>query len=243
MFIAVTALPGDPAAYLEAAALCGLAPAEARSRCAGPLPRILVRQAAGPDAQRIAEGLEALGFRALAADPKAVPTDARRVVARQLAWTDTGFQVTDGQGRSHDVFFPDLTLFQTGFRATSHTEVTTSTERKFSMGRALATGGLSISKTVETTSTEVTSHREAFILALREEGQPEVMLYESKLNFQCLGAALQHTRAGNLKALLERLTALSGVRVEARAGDPAFLRGLPQVGVDEVDLALYLARY
>ena len=242
MFIAVTRLPDDPAAFAEAAALCGLAQAEARSRCAGPLPRVLVRQAAEDEARAWAAGLEALGFRTLVADPRLIPTDAQRIVARQLAWADTGFTVTDLQARSHEVFFPDITLFQTGLRTTSHAEVVKSTERKFSMGRALATGGLSLSKTVETTSTEVTSHRDSFVLVERDGGRPGVILYESRLNFQCLGAALQHTRAGNLKVLLERLRTLAGVAVEERAAQPAFLRGLPHVGVDEVDLGLFLAR-
>lgn len=242
MFLAVTRLPVDTAAYAAAAGLCGLTQAEVRSRCAGVLPKVLIRQLPAVEAPKAVAGLEALGFGILAAEPGEVPTDAQRVLARQLAWTDTGFAVTDAQGRRHEVFFPDIVLFQTGFRTTSQETVVKSKERKFSVSRALLTSGLSLSKTVETTRTEVTSHRESFILVERDGGQPGVMLYEARLNFQCLGAAIQPTRPGNLKALLARLTSLSAAPVDARAAQPAFLRGLPQVGVDEVDLGLFLAR-
>ena len=242
MFVAVTTLPEQPAALAEAAVLCGLTPMEVRARCAGVLPRVLVRQASAPDAERIKAGLEALCFRAFAAAVEDVPTDAQRIVARQLAWTDTGFTVLEASGACHDCFFPTLSLFQLGFRATTHAEVVKSTERKFSMGRALATGGLSLSKTVETVRNEVTIQRDSFLLVNRTDGLPAIMLYESRLDFQCLGSGLQHTRAGNLKALLERLRVLAAVPVDDLTMQQTFLRGVPQIGVDEVDLGLFLIR-
>ena len=242
MFVTVTRLPELPSALAEAAVLCGLTPMEVRARCAGVLPRVLVRQASAADGQRMVAGLEALGFQAFAAAPEEVPTDAQRIVARQLAWTEGGLAVQEAGGARHECLATTFNLLQTGFRATTHAEVVKSTERKFSMGRALATGGLSLSKTVETVRNEVTIHRESFILVNRAQGLPAIMLYESRLDFQCLGAGLQHTRVGNLKALLERLRTLSAVPVDDLTSQQSFLRGVPQIGVDEVDLGLFLIR-
>jgi hypothetical protein len=241
MFVAVTGLPADSSAMQGAAALCGLTMMEVRARCAGALPRILVRQAAEDEARRFVAGLGALGFGVFAAEVRQVPVDAQRIVARQLEWTDSGFAVTDGRGTRHDCPFSTLALLQFGFRATSHAETVKTTERKFSMGKALMTGGLAFSKTVEKVTEQVSTNREFCILATRTEGLPAIILYELRLGFQCLGAELKPSRYLNLKALLERLRA-SHVPVDERTAQPAYLRGLPQLGVDELDLGLFLVR-
>ena len=41
---------------------------------------------------------------------------------------------------------------------------------------------------------------------------------------------------------MERLRALVPAPLDDRAAQPAFLRGLPQLGVDEVDLGLFLVQ-
>jgi hypothetical protein len=242
MFIAVADLSEAPTAMQGAAALCGLTLVEVRARCAGVLPRILVRQAPAEQALRLTAGLRDLGFRAFAAEVSQVPTDRQRIVARQLDWTGNGFAVTDGRGACHDCPSASITLFQPGHRTTSHAELVKSTERKFSMGRALLTGGLSFSKKVVTVTEQVTSERESFILVVRAEGLPAIMLYESRLRFQCLGADIKHARHLNLKVLLERLRALSPAPVDDRATQLSYLRGLPGLGVDETDLGLFLVQ-
>jgi hypothetical protein len=242
MFVAVAGLPGDPAAMRGAAALCGLTVMEVGARCGGVLPRVLVRQAPEDEARRLVTGLGALGFRAFAADVRRIPSDAQRIVARRLEATGSGLNVTDGRGTCHPCPFTTIALVQTGYRTTSHSEVVKSTERKFSMGRALMTGGLALTKKVETVTEQVTSSRESFILVARTEGLPAIILYESRLGYPCLGAELKPSRHLNLKAVLERLRALVPAPLDDRAAQPAFLRGLPQLGVDEVDLGLFLVQ-
>jgi hypothetical protein len=235
-FVAVAALPESASAMAEAAALCGLTPMEARTRCAGLLPRVLVRQADEAEARR----LTALGFRAFAADPRQVLGDAQRVLARDLEWTATGLAVTDGRGGRHDCPAGSIVLVQPGFRSSSQTERVKSTERKFSMGRALISGGLSLTKTVVTVSDQVTSSREPFLLVTRTEGLPALILYESRLNYQGLGAALQPSRILNFRTVQEHLRGLGPM--DDRTAQPAYLRGLPELGVDPVDLGLFLVR-
>ena len=71
---------------------------------------------------------------------------------------------------------------------------------------------------------------------------PALTMYESKMNFQCLGPGILPTRQANLQALLARLRALGEVPVDDLTHQQAFLRGVPQLGVDEVDLGLFLIR-
>ncbi len=179
---------------------------------------------------RSGAALEALGFRIFAAEVRQIPSDAQRIVARQLEWTNAGFTVTDGRGTRHDCPSATLALLQPGFRTAVQAEVVKTTERKFSLGRALATGGISISKKVEKVTEQVSTSRESYILVVRTGGLPGIMLYESRLNFQCLGAELKPFRHLNLKAVLERLRALGPVPVDDRTAQPAFLRGLPSSG-------------
>ena len=77
---------------------------------------------------------------------------------------------------------------------------------------------------------------------VRAEGLPAIILYEFRLGFQCLGAELNPARHLNLKALLERLRALAQAPVDDRTTQPAYLRGLPRLGVDEADLGLFLVQ-
>jgi hypothetical protein len=163
-------------------------------------------------------------------------------VARQLEWTGPDFAVTDAGGTRQECLSRSIALFQTGFRTTSRAETITSTERKFDLGRALISGGLSLTKKVETVTEQVTSARESYILVVRAGDLPAIILYEFRLGFQCLGGDLQHARHLNLKAVLERLRALAPAPVDDRTAQPAYLRGLPQLGVDEVDLGLFLVR-
>lgn len=242
MFVAVAGLPQDPSALQAAAALCGLTPMEVGARCAGVLPKVLVRQAPEDQARRLVAGLGSLGFLAFAADARQVPLDARRVVARELAWTGAGFQVADARGTLHDCPSGAVVLYQTGFRTSTQTETVKTTERKFSVGVALATGGLSFSRKVEKVTEQVNSSRESFILAVRTGGLPAIIFYESRFKFQCLGADLKPTRLQNLKLLLERLGAAAPAPVDERTAQPAYLRGLPQLGVDEADLGLFLVQ-
>lgn len=211
MFIAVAGLPEAPSALQDAATLCGLTVMDVRSRCAGMLPRVLVRQATEAEAERLVAGLGDLGFRAFAGEARQVPRDGERIIARQLAWVDGGFTVTDGRGETHPCPFLAIALLQSGFRTTTHSEIIKSKERKFSMGRALLSGGLSMSKTVETTTEQVTSNRESFILVVRAGDQPDLMLYESRLGFQCLGADLKPTRPQNPELLTYPPALMSGL--------------------------------
>src|SRR5512133_4009737 len=88
MFITLGRLPDHPTAIARAAQLAGLAPSDAARLLAGTFPRILMRAAAEPEA--LVTALIGEGFLAWASDPAQVPTDARRILVRELSWTADG---------------------------------------------------------------------------------------------------------------------------------------------------------
>jgi hypothetical protein len=237
-------LPPSAEALAEAARATGLALADVRTRLAGPLPRVLLTEPDPDRARETAAGLEALGFVMLACDPRAIPGDDDRLLARKLEWDPGGgLQVVDKRGESEEVVPASLLLIQKGVRATSTTEVTKKSERRFDLGRAVLSGGLLLTKKVETTSTKTMSSRDAFILLHRGDGGRDVMIYERRIDYRFLGADIQPSSAANFDRLLARLRAWAPqVRFDDRVSRPGFVSGLPVTSAAPVDLALWLVQ-
>ncbi|MDE3032572.1 MAG: hypothetical protein KGI56_02815 [Acidobacteriota bacterium] len=239
MFVAVARIPDDPASLPKAAAIAGLAPVDAARLMTGTLPRVLVRGT--KEGPRLVAALEAAGFIAFAAEPSAIPTDRHRVVVRNLTFTSGGFVVVDTRGQEQACPAAALAAFLRGIRHLESSETVKHTEHKLDIGKAILTSGLAITKKVEITSERRTSSREPFLLIQRNDGQPALMLYEQRLNYQGLGAGLQPSRAANFLALLARLRTLApAAPLDDRILRPGFLTGLPPLAADPADLALFL---
>lgn len=239
MFVAVAHVPPGPAALQQAAGLTGLAMADVSRALAGTLPRILLR--ATPEGPRIAGALEAAGFVAFAAEVAEVPTDRERIVARSLELTPGGIVALDGKGQRHGCPAEAIGAFLRGIRLVENSEVIKTVQRKLDLGKALLTSGLSVTRKVETISERTTSSKESFLLLQRRDGQPDLMLDERRLNYQCLGPELQPSTYSNQVALLARLRALAPeAPLDDRITRPGFLTGLPLMALDPVDLAVFL---
>lgn len=239
MFVAVARIPAHPSAHAQAAQIAGIAPADASRLLAGTLPRVLVR--ATPEGERIAARLEAAGFVAMACEESAIATDKDRMVTRHLAFTPTGLVAEDGHGQRTECPFSAISAFIRGLRLVSSVETMKSTERKLALGKALVTGSLSITKKVETVRERTTSTKEPFLLVQRSDGGAALLLCEPRLNYQCLGAAIQPSMFANFTALVARLRSLAPqVPFDDRITRPGFLAGLPLMAVDPVDLAIHL---
>jgi len=239
MFVAVAGIPATPDALKRAAEVTGLALADVSRSLAGILPRVLVR--ASDDACGIVAKLEASGFIAFTGDASRAPKDGDRVVARDLEWTTDGFVAVDGPGRRHDCPANAILLFQRGVRTLETSETVTTKERRLDLGRAVMSGGLMLTKKVEKTSVKTTATKEAFVLVQRKDGGPEIMIYEHRCSYRCLGKDMQPAAFANLTALFTRLRALApNVPTDDRVARPGFLVGLPDLGVGAADLGLYL---
>jgi hypothetical protein len=238
MFIAVAKLPANPTAIQQAAAIAGIAVADASRLLAGVLPRVLVR--ATSEGPRIVEALTKAGFVAFIGEESSIPSDKDRVVARNLELLPNGLVAVDGRGQRFECPANAITAFIRGIRLVESTEVTKTTERKLDIGKTLMTG-LPITKKVTTESSRTNATKEAFILIQCRGGLPEIILYEHKLNYQCLGSGIQPSTFGNQMALLARLRALaSQAPMDDRITRPGYLTGLPALAVDPVDLAVFI---
>jgi hypothetical protein len=241
VLVAVARIPESADARALAAKAAGIALADANRRLAGPLPRVFAPALAPDAAEVLAATLEGLGFLTVVFDPKAVPGDADRVLASRIEIAGGTLHATDAQGRAHACPGVAITLVQSGVRVKTLAEDVKTSERRFSMGKAVLSGGLLLTKKVDRTTVKVTETREPFLLVQRNDGEPDIMLYERRLDYRFLGAEMQPMSRANLERVLGRLRALAPrAGVEQRLLQPGFVAGLPLTSADPADLALYL---
>ena len=240
--LVIAELPPSPDAEATAARVTGQPLAEVRTRLAGPLPRVLLVDADDERARALAAALEGEGFTAIACDPRMAPADDDRLVARTLAWNAGGhLLIANGSGEAEEMTATSLALVQRGLRTTTTSEITKKKERRLSAGRALLSGGLILTKTVQTESVRTSTERDPFLLLHRGDGQRDVMLYARRLDYAFLGAAMQPTSTANFETLLERLRAWApAVSVDQRAANQIFVNSLPVSPDARPDVALWL---
>ena len=239
MFITLGRLPDHPNAIARAGQLAGMAPSDAARMLTGAFPRILLRAAADPEA--LVASFAEEGFLAWATDPAQIPTDDHRIVVRGLTWTEDGLLAQDAHGTVHACAFTTVRLIQRGARTRMSTEVEKTTTRKLDLGMAVLSGGLIMTKKVTHTAERITHAKEPFLLLQREDGAPDLMVYEHRISYQCLGAEMGPATLANFGLLAAKFKAFClQASLDDRVGRPGFVSGLPLLGVDPVDLGLLL---
>jgi hypothetical protein len=240
VLLAVARIPDGVEARAQAAAAAGLALADLNRRLAGPLPRVLIPAAPDERAHALAQALEGLGFLVLTCDVAAVPGDDDRVVARRVELAADALVVSDGQGRTHRCPRGAVALLQRGVRHSRTEERVKTSERRFSVGKAVLSGGMMLTKKIEKTEVATVETAEPFLLVGRGDGEPDIILYERRLDYRSMGPEMQPSSRGNLERLWAWLQALAPGRTDDRVARPGFVSGLPATAADPIDLALYL---
>ena len=240
----MASIPAAPEARVEAARLTGLALADLNRRLAGILPRIILPGVPEDQAPTLVAGLEALGFAALSFAPAMVPGDADRIVAHKVHLGRDEIVFEDAQGNRHVCRAGSLSLLQRGSRSEKTSTTTTSSSRKLDVGRAILSGGVLLTRKVETKTVRTTETEEAFLLVARGQGAAagdDVIIHERRLDYRFLGAEMQPSSRANLELLWGKLRALAPqAATDERVARPGFVRSLPLTAADPVDLALYL---
>jgi hypothetical protein len=132
-------------------------------------------------------------------------------------------------------------LIQRGVRMSTTSEKVVTNERKLDVGKAMLSGGLMLTSKVKKETVHTQENREAFLLVARNDGEPDAIIYERRIDYRFLGTDKQPSSFANLEKTLARLRALSpAVPVDDRLTRPGFVTGLPLVSADPVDLGLFL---
>jgi hypothetical protein len=192
--------PEDAAQALAAAAQLALA--EARMRLAPEPPALLVRL--DPErADALVAALRGAGLAALAVEAD-VPTDRDRLVARTVSFGPEGLVSTSRTGEEVAVTWPDVVAVLRGARVARTETQRTERWRTFDAGRAIATGGLVLTRMAERTARSSDEAMEQVVLVYARDGRA-ANLAEGQLDFACLGPAKQPSATANMAELARRL--------------------------------------
>jgi len=201
--VAIVRAPADPDVATRALAdAAGLTLAEARMRLAPEAPALLARL--DPDkADALVAALRKAGVAALALDPR-VPSDKDRTVARSFAIGDAGVTFAPRFGKPLEVAWPDVLAVLRGTRASRSDVERTEKSKGLSVGAAVATGGLKMTRTTIKTVRSSEESIEQVILVYARDGRA-AMLAETELDFSCLGPRMQPSSTGNMVELAKTL--------------------------------------
>ena len=190
------------AAATVLAGASGLALAEARMRLAPEPPALLARLQ--PDrADALVAALRKAGLAVLAV-PDPVPADGDRVAVRSFSFDEAGATFTSRSGDEMRVAWPDVLAVLRGLRASRSEVERTEKSKSFSVGTALATSGLMMTRTSTKTVRTSEESTEQVILVYSRAG-PAALLAERQLDFSCLGSEMSPSSTANMVVLARRL--------------------------------------
>ncbi|HET6148956.1 MAG TPA: hypothetical protein VFH68_15570 [Polyangia bacterium] len=242
MWLLVIEAPADPALAARAAAATQLAAADLRYRLQGTLPRVLMSAADGERLTQVAERLEPLGFVTVVCDPRLAPTDAERLVARALRLQRDALVAVDGAGGEHQCPWSAVGVIQRGVRVSRQTTKEKTVEHKFDVTRAVLSSGLILTRKETKEVVRVSEASEPFALLQRNDGEPDIILYERRIDYRFLGGDMQPSSRANLETAIRRVRAAAPAAVhDDRVARPGFVGGLPALSgpADPVDQGLF----
>ena len=202
-YVALVRAPGAPEEAARAFAIAsGLTLAEARMRLAPEPPAVLARVEADK-AEALVGALRKVGAPSVALDASC-PTDRDRLLVHRFSLTAVEATFTSRPGDSFRFAWPEVMAILRGLRA-SRTEVErTEKSRSFSVGRAVMTGGLLLSRTSTKTVRSSSEETEQVLLVYLRDGRA-ASLAENELEFSSLGKGMQPSSTGNMGEVARRL--------------------------------------
>ncbi len=197
--------PVEAEVPLLAAAL-GRTAFEARQVLAQPLPVVLWRSPDDARAQAMATALRGRGHVVAVGDEAALPAHAALQRVRDFELTTAALVSVSPEGKRSALPWAHLRALVRAAHTASGQAVEVTRGRTFSMGRALVTQGLSVSKETVKEERHATQERDP-VLYLFHSGGPPWLLSEQGLRYGGLGAGLQPVRAANFEAVVAAVRA------------------------------------
>ena len=224
-----------------------LTPYEARARLSDPEggPAVVARYGEIEPAWACAGRLRANGISPILLTREEVETDARRFLVRSFELGERGIAATSRRGESVEVPYREIALLLRGVRIDETSSLKTTEQRKFSLGRALMTQGLMLTKTERKVERVTSSAREEFLhlYPAGAEGRPPLILRAGALDYRSFGADLQPSVQANFTRLIAELRRrIPGARFDERLANAqgrARILG-PGLRDDQLDIAISL---
>lgn len=200
--VALLALSTPPDAEATAlAADLGLTGYEAGQLVRGHLPSILLKTGDRARALDLLGKLRGRGHEAVACDTAAVVAPEAMHELRGFRFEDDALVSLNQNGSSERLPWGELIAIVRAMHRVQGASTEKTRERKFDLGRAVLTQGLSMSKTVIKEAVSEVEQREPVLYLYRHQGPPW-LASESRCRYEGLGAALKPGRLENFNTLV-----------------------------------------
>jgi hypothetical protein len=196
---------GDALA-VRLAAVLGRTLLEARGRVSEPEggPAVLATFGAPGPAEEYAEELRSRGFEVLVLPPEEVERDGQRLVVRSFELGSGALTVQSRQGKTVVVPWPEVRLLLRGIVRMQHKRTVMVQQRELSLGRAILTHGLVVTKVKKSPRTEVVPGENEGFLHLYAPSAPPLVFPQNDLDYSGLvglGPGLEPSAAANFARL------------------------------------------
>lgn len=178
---------------------------EERLKLAAGLPAIVLTSATPEPARALLTKIRARGQEALSVDSDEVVPSGAMVVVRRFAFEPDALVLRDGAGAR--LPYADILAVVRAVHRTRTETRSQVNDRSFSMGRALVTGGLVLTKTTSHEEKTVALDRDALLYLFRASNQTPWIVHERSADYSTLGAALAPSSAQNFLTLVARIRA------------------------------------
>jgi len=155
-------------------------------------------------AMQIEETLLSAGFSAVVLTEQEIVAERSPLIARKFVIGENELATVSETGQTLSISFKDVRLILRGIGIVRGTTIETVKNRSLSLGRAVMSSGLMITKTTKTVQEVATEERTAFFNIYAGDN-PAIVFRENGLVYDFLGPALQCSRALNFAYLLAEL--------------------------------------
>jgi len=179
---------------------------EARSRLRAPKggPSVVAVFQDHEKAEDCAAKLRTAGFDAVILTHDEIESDKASFLVKGFEFTDESLNCESCEKQNIIMPYHDIRLILCGMGIVVNAETESIKERKFSMGRALMTSGLVMTKSISREIRTVEESRERFFY-IYTAGRQAVVFRENSLQYESLGKALQPSRAANFNYVVSKL--------------------------------------
>lgn len=197
-----------------------------RLNLTGKRPIIIGAFADPSEAREVSGKLDSSGFGTIVLDMEKYGSTKDLFSVKTFSFEDTSLHVLSRQGDKIVIAYDDVSLILCGKSIQIGTETVIEKTRKLSLGRAVMTSGLMMTRKEEKHRRNVTEEREGFINLY---GQTDTVLVfrENDINYSSLGAMMKPSRHANFSFLAEELKK----RCTAAAYDDSLMNKIVQTQI------------
>lgn len=189
------------------AAVLGITAFEARPRMIGTGPAVVASFADKEMALALAKKLDQIGFATLIVDAVAIRARAGQFVVRRFQCNKWSLLVEASSGQQEEIPYEEIDLFLPGTSIVGTSETRTVTERTFSIGKTLLSGGIPMTSKVEHQE-DITAEERGKVLYLYSGKRPTIVFSQNGMTYDGFGAAMKLSRELNFAHLINELRRL-----------------------------------